>query len=264
MRWTNNEIELLRRDYVDKGEFCLSSVLNRSPNAIRIMASRDGISKLAYRKDIKLSESEKQIILGGLFGDLYSRIKDKCKNARIEGAHCKKQEKYLLWKVNMLKSLSFNLRRNKLGYLSFESRRFPCLNYYHNLFYKNGKKEVTRQILDLVDRLGLAVWYMDDGSYKKRDRNCTLHTNGFTYAENLVIKEWFEEKWSIFPSICSNTDPKRHPGKRWHYLYFGTKEAEKFISLIKDYIHPSMLYKIGVFKKELNGGGFYGKKGRSK
>src|SRR3989344_4389757 len=116
-KWTKEEISTLKRDYLEKGELHLSILLNKSPNAIRIKAFRVGLSKLALRENIKLIDSEEQIILGGLLGDLYCRIKRSCKNAQIEGAHSKKQEPYLLWKIKMLPSLSFNLRRTKLGYL---------------------------------------------------------------------------------------------------------------------------------------------------
>ena len=245
-KWTKEEISTLKRDYLEKGELHLSILLNKSPNAIRIKAFRVGLSKLALRENIKLIDSEEQIILGGLLGDLYCRIKRSCKNAQIEGAHSKKQEPYLLWKIKMLPSLSFNLRRTKLGYLFFESRTYPCLNEYYNLFYKEGKKKITQSILKKINQIGLAIWYMDDGSYAKRDRRCSLHTNGFTYDENLIIKEWFELRWNLFPKIYSHKEPKRYPGKVWYFLNFNTIETKKLLNLIKDYIHPSMKYKLGV------------------
>lgn len=246
MRWTKNDTQLLKEEYLKKGEYVLSKIINKSPNAIRIKAFRLKISKLSYRKKIKLLPEEKQVILGGLLGDLYCRIKKTCKNAQIEGAHCKKQEPYLLWKLDVLKNLSFNLRRTKTGYLFFESKTYPCLNYYHKLFYKNGKKEINNQILKEVGKLGLAIWYMDDGSYKKRDKLCKLHTNGFSYKENLILKNWFEEKWGISTKIYTHKDLKRYPDKEWYYLSFNSKGSKKLLGIIENYIHPCMKYKLGV------------------
>jgi len=245
LRWTKEEVQILKEDFLKKSDIHLSKILSRSPNSIRIKAFRSGISKLKYRNNIKLLDSENQILLGSLLGDLYCRIKKTCKNAQIEGAHCKKQEQYLLWKISMLRSLSFNLRRTNLGYLFFESRIYPCLNYYCNLFYRNGKKEVNRVILEKVNELGLAIWYMDDGSYKKRYKRCSLHTNGFTYDENLIIKTWFESRWNIYPKIYFHKEPKRYPGRVWYYLEFDVIETKKLMKVIKDHIHPSMKYKIG-------------------
>ncbi|MEK6934423.1 MAG: hypothetical protein AABW46_00955 [Nanoarchaeota archaeon] len=245
--WSKHEVNALKNNYLNRGEDYISKIINKSPNAIRIKAGRLGIGKLAQREKIRLSDMEEQVILGGLLGDLYCRIKKTCKNAQIEGAHCKKQEPYLLWKLNLLKSLSFNLRRTKLDALFFESRIYPCLNYYHRLFYPKGKKQIKPEILDKVSEFGLAIWYMDDGSYSRRDKNCNLYTNGFTPAENLLIKKWFGSRWDIFPSIYIHKETKRYPGKEWHFLHFKRLETKKLINIIKNYIHPSMKYKIGVF-----------------
>ncbi|MCD4666509.1 hypothetical protein K8R47_01715 [archaeon] len=242
--WTEYEIRTLKREYSSKGYNKFSIEFNRSPNAIRIKASRLNLNNLKLRQNIKLTKKEDQMILGGLMGDLYCRIQRTCKNANIEGAHCKKQEKYLLWKVKSLNSLSFNLRRLKEGYLFFESRVYPCLNYYYNLFYKNGKKEISKNILNKIDEFGLSIWYMDDGCYNRRGKSCNIHTNGFSYEENLIIKKWFETRWKIYPKI-TGIKKVDYPGKVWYFLRFNVNDTKKIIEIVKDYIHPSMRYKIG-------------------
>lgn len=248
--WNKQDVEIIKKDYIKEGEYRLSNVFNRTPNAVRLMAFRLGIKKLDYRKNIHLSEVENQVILGGLLGDLYCRIKKTCKNAQIEGAHCKEQEPYLLWKINMLKSLSFSLRRNRKGYLFFASKAYPCLNYYRDIFYKNGKKQVGNEILNKINDFGLAIWYMDDGSFKKRDKYCYIHTNGFTYEENFLIKNWFINRWNIYPKIITHKDQKRYPKKIWYLLKFDVSETKKLISIIKEYIHPTMKYKMGELNDE--------------
>jgi len=246
LKWTIKQIEILKSEYLKKGEHSISSIINKSPNAIRIKASRMKIYKLSQKENIKLSTIEEQVILGGILGDLCCRITKTCKNARIEGAHCRLQEPYLFWKVSILKNLSFIFWRSKLGQLRFQSKTYPILNHYYDLFYRNGKKEVDDHILEKVDEFGLAIWYMDDGSYIKRDRRSRLYTNGFSYNENIIMKGWFESKWNISPKIYSDKKPKQYPGKIWFFLQFNAKETQKLFSLIKDYIHPSMKYKIGV------------------
>lgn len=255
--WNNNEIEVLKSNYILEGDNNLPNLLGKSPNAIRIKASRLGISKFGYKANITLSSLEEQVILGGLMGDLYCRIREKNKNAQIQGAHCKKQEDYLLWKVNILKSLSFSFRRNKAGYLFFDSKNYPCLNEYYHLFYKNGKKTITEEVLNKIETFGLAIWYMDDGSYSNRDKSSRLYTNGFTYDENLLIKKWFENRWGVFPKITIYKDEKRCPGRVRYFLTFNVRETKKLIDMIRNYIHPSMNYKIGEtfeIKSETNNG----------
>lgn len=247
LNWNKKEINLLKDSYLHKGEYYLSNLLRKSPNSIRIMASRLGIKKLDYRNRIRLSAVEEQVLLGGLLGDMYCRIPKTCKNARVEGAHCKQQEPYLLWKISLLRNLTFNLRRTKLGYLFFQSKAYFCLNYYSNLFYKNKKKEINVDILNKLAAFGLAIWYMDDGSYSKRDHNCNLHTNGFTYEENLIIKKWFENRWNILPKIYVHKEIKRYPNKKWYFLNFNVTETKKLIKIVRPHIHSSMEYKVGVY-----------------
>ena len=246
--WTKSEVEILKMDYLNKCEHYISKIINKSPNAIRIKASRLDISKLAQRERIVLTSVEEQIILGGLLGDFYCEIAKTCKNARLEGGCCNVQEAYFLWKISLLGNLHFSLRRSKTGQLFFGSWSYPCLNYYYHLFYKFGKKKISLEILKSIGALGLAIWYMDDGSYKKRDGTCYLYTNGFTYKENLLIKEWFEMKLNIHPKIYAVKDPKRYPGRVWFYLNFGVNETKKLFEIFRGYIHPSMKYKIGVYE----------------
>ena len=86
---------------------------------------------------------------------------------------------------------------------------------------------------------------MDDGSYNKRDKNCSIYTNGFSYKENILISKWFEKRWNIYPKIYK-VKKVDYPGKIWYYLNFNVNETEKLIRLIKVYIHPCMKYKIGI------------------
>ena len=71
MIWSKEEVELLKNEYLAKGEYNLSKLINKSPNAIRIKAFRLNISKLAQKNKVKLYPLEKQ-------------------------------EPYLLWKINLL------------------------------------------------------------------------------------------------------------------------------------------------------------------
>ena len=111
---------------------------------------------------------------------------------------------------------------------------------YRELFYPNGKKIVTREILDKLDPLGLAVWYLDDGSYDYSHKRLNIATNGFTLIENKIIHQYFKEKWNI--------DCKIQKAKTHYYIRFNKEYTNKFIELIKTHIMqiPSMTYKIGL------------------
>src|SRR6202007_398738 len=49
--------------------------------------------------------------------------------------------------------------------ITFNTLSLPCLNYYFDLFYKNGTKIVPSNISELLTPVGLAYWLQDDGGH---------------------------------------------------------------------------------------------------
>lgn len=226
----------------------LAWFFGRTPNAVRIMAHRLGLSKrsVQYRLGLKLTQEEEQVIVGGLLGDLHSRVTKTAKNPRLEGGHGFKQREYMLWKVSLLKRLKWWIYKTKINTYSYQSKNFPALWKYQNLFYPNGEKIITRETLDLLDDFGVLIWYLDDGSYVKKDKSCRFHTNGFSANEQKEILWWFNEKYSINPRIHTQRDSKNYPGKKWEYIYISRKDTKKlFKSLEKFEIPDCMRYKFG-------------------
>lgn len=248
MSWTRQEIQLLKQEFPTKTDREVARALNTSPNAIRIKASRLGISKeiTKIRNNLELNPIEEQIIVGGLLGDLSCRVTHTSKNAQLEGGHCAKQKQYMLWKLSLLKRLLFTFRKTKVNTYLYTSRSFKALNKYHYCFYNKGFKYINKEILDLLNEFGLLIWYLDDGTYHKRDKNIRLYTNGFSYNEQLTIKKWFQLKYNIDPSIHT-VRKKEYPGKFWYFLYFTVKDSKKLLNLFKNFEIPEcMHYKLGM------------------
>jgi len=68
------------------------------------------------------------------------------------------------------------------------------LNYHHQDFYVDGKKIVKRSVLNRLTVLGLALWFLDDGSIKRNEdkfEGVRLHTNGFDKRSLDIIINWF-------------------------------------------------------------------------
>ena len=178
------------------------------------------------------------MILGGLLGDIHCRIKKpKSINANIEWVHGNNQLEYSYWKSILLKRLQFNIRKTKLNTLHFASKNFKCLNYYHCLFYSNARKIINKQILNKLDKFGLLIWYLDDGSYHKRDKTAKLYTNCFTLFEQKLMQKWFKNKWGIKCNIQRAREAE-------YVLYFPASETRKLISLLMEFDIPEcMKYK---------------------
>ena len=89
--------------------------------------------------------------------------------------------------------------------------------------------------------LVLAVWFMDDGNIVKsnnKPRGYHLNTQSFSFLENKRIVTLFEKMHGIH----SNTEDNHG----YFRIAIWQKESrEKFRELIKEFIIPSMQYKLG-------------------
>lgn len=128
----------------------------------------------------------------------------------------------------------------------------PFVNVLRRVIYKPEGKIFSRKLLNRLTPLGIAIWYMDDGSlnFKKHTRSDgTKKVHGlFLRISTCLPKDilqiyidYFKEVWDInFYAV--------HEGKRAesYSLCCGTNEAIKFINLVKPYVNevPSMRYKI--------------------
>ena len=209
-----------------------------------------------YLKD-KLTNKQKQFLIGTLLGDGTLYLSDKNTNARLKIEHTRKDREYVEFKYSIIKNFVtgrimdnavFNkgVRRHYLTSL-FITTTHPEFTIFHRLFYKNLKKIVNRKILDKVTPFGLAFWVMDDGCYNKKHKFIDLYTMGFTHREHLIMQKWFKEKYGIYPKI------DYHKQSDKYYLRFNCLDSQKLVNIIKPHIIESMGRKIGLdIKKQIS------------
>ena len=197
----------------------------------------------------------KQVVLGGLLGDAHIRQKEwngkKC-NAHLMITHSSQQEEYLRWKNDLLGPYKGNVRYTGRQQYTVTTKSHPHMNTFMELVGK--PKQVTRKWLNQLDPLGLAVWYMDDGSlsieyYRREDgeygirrRRLLLCTDGFSEKEHWIMQQYFKVVWGIDVAIH-----RYKSSKDQRYLYrlsMNYTEAQKFVAIIEPYIVDSMKYKI--------------------
>jgi hypothetical protein len=163
----------------------------------------------------KLSAKElRSALIGMVLGDSYIGFTPRGKYPRLSISHSPKQEEYADYCIELLKNIP-NIKVNKkLRNKIVKNKSYPIieiwtnnnkfLNHIYNCLYKKGIKTVTRHQLDRLTPLGLALWYMDDGSRCFRYRNnktlisnraIKLCTHGFSLEENQIIQQYFKEKW---------------------------------------------------------------------
>lgn len=190
----------------------------------------------------KLNDTQVQIILGSCLGDgTLSKPSGSC---RFSVFHAKKHTGYIDYKsklLGFLKNQITNDVRDKITpngteYKNHEMKKLwtECciqLSKFRDLVYPNGKKRVSEEWLSYVDELGLAMWYMDDGSIIS-DRCGYIAVHKFIKDYKIIVN-WLEEKFQINTRLTT--------GKR---LYFDSVAFDKLSKIIAAYVPECMKYKI--------------------
>jgi len=201
----------------------------------------------------EFNQKQKEYLYGSLLGDDTLKMPTDGKYPFLAVCHSHKQKEYLEWKYGIWKQIvpgSIRDVRIKLGngkiYSAhqFTTAAHPDFLEFHNLFYLNSRKSITKEILDKLTSFSIAVWYMDDGYYRKSRGRAQLSTNSFSYKGNLIIQRYFNEIWGISSNIGTSDSGT-------NYIWFNTENTIKFFKIIKDYIIPYFNYKIDPDRKLL-------------
>ena len=208
-------------------------------------------------------------IIGMMLGDssmrrylvTSKRFEGMCERRRsriqMSTTHYPKQLDYLLWKESILKSyvkfgkLITDRSKEEQGFIYYKKTSLvessKVLVYLYENFYALVKKRVTMKLLHRLTKLGIALWFMDDGSliphsFTKegsiRALKLRLHTSNFTYDEHVIMKKYFEER-DIHFNITKD--------KIYYCLSTGRKESiMNFIEIVKPFVNliECMKYKV--------------------
>ncbi len=135
-----------------------------------------------------MASYQRQIIMGTIIGGS-SIVKPK------NGRNCylmmrSRNYKWLAWKANQLGHISSQRPYTKENQTArWHSCCYPLFNEFREMFYRDEKKTITMQALDLLTDLAWTVWYGDSGSLNK---NCLwLNTHCFGEEGSNVVCSYF-------------------------------------------------------------------------
>ena len=187
-----------------------------------------------------LTSLERQIVLGTMLGDSSLSYPDKLYSRfpRLAHNHGPDQFEYGNWLNAQLPSLNMKGKVAKnLGYgssiLRSASSCHPDLELIHKLCTVDGKKRVNREWLDRIGPVGLAVWFMDDGS-RMGGSAARLHTEGFSFEENQCIADWFASL-GLTPRVLTY--------RGYFYIAFRNEDTRSLLNVVRPHIIPSLAYK---------------------
>ena len=194
--------------------------------------------------DVELTDRQLQIIRGTVLGDgciqiLKNRTTGKETGmGRLRIRHSpKRQTDYIKWKRTELDNLcSSDIKTiDNAGYgsktSSFNTLSHPKIYEIGKSIYSENGKTITRDYLDKIDDLGLAVWFMDDGN------KASISTHCFSIEEHHIMVKWFKEKWNLDYFIDYD--------KRVVLPFLRTRQPNitQLYNIIGKHILPSLSYK---------------------
>jgi len=210
-----------------------------------------------YKKTLRLNDFQRSIIVGKLLGDGHLESGDKGKTYRLKIEHSIKQKEYVDWLYEQLRAWtrqapkvhSRQVRLPRGTSAVYESYGFTtyahsAFRFYAQQFYlKDGKKVIPKLIRKLLTPTALAIWYLDDGSFKsEHHRTFIIHSHGYQKKDLERVQNALEN----LGVRCSLHRQNRATGIYWR-IYILSESAERFAQIVKEIISfvYSMNYKLG-------------------
>lgn len=211
-------------------------------------------------------------IIDFTIGDGSLRKQTETHTAVFKMEHSIKQREYLWHKVEVLRNFGLKHGEESIQTRIVKGKEYQTVNYkFHvnpifNTAYKwcynQGRKSFDKALINQLDDVSLAYWFMDDGSGPKtyvskskvggvryeykypqpKIERYTLSTYSCTLDELHLIQDWLLGSFNV---KCNISVDKR--GKTCYSAYLaiaGVTEKDKFRKVIEPYVIPSMRYKI--------------------
>ena len=198
------------------------------------------------KKDLRLNAKQRSLLVGVLLGDGHLETQNRGRTYRLKMEHSVKQKEYVEWLYEQFKDLVRTPPRMKTKRLgekehasySFATYSLASFRFYAQQFYVRGKKVIPKLIRKLLDPIALAVWFMDDGSFKSvRHNTYIIHALGYDKKDLEAVRRVLQEKFGISVVLHKQYG-------RWR-IYVMSDSADTFRELIGPYVVPSLKYKLG-------------------
>lgn len=173
----------------------------------------------------------------------------------IRNNHTNKQRFYCKWLEVIFKNYGLKVS-SKYDYIchttfgdvlySHTNIKVPKKFYFetqNKCFDNNGKKIISKYVLDNINEFGLLLWFLDDGQWHVSTKNNRtkrfgyLNTQSFTYEENQMIQSMFKDRFDIDLKIHKdNSGFEKYKESIYYRLYFNAENFRKFFDIVRPYL----------------------------
>jgi recombination protein RecA len=192
-----------------------------------------------------LSSFQEEIIRGSLLGDgnlSPTHHGDTSLGVRFRLGHSIKQRGYLLWKKSLFENIGGTIYEDHKA-IKYDMSPLPELYTMRQDMYRSGErgKYLTPDYLTKLTPLSLAIWYQDDGSLSVRNKAGTkgrvvFCVQALAPSSREALRALLKSRYDIDVRLHTVSGKARYT--------FDQANSDKFLALIKYYVHPSMGYKL--------------------
>lgn len=170
------------------------------------------VQKLPYRKGpIPQPHKILEILIGTLLGDAYGEKMKKGVTPYFQFKQSFIHANYLYYLYFTLAFLGYSSNNVPLPkktsdskgglhtYLSFRTLAIPELSWIYYLFYVNGVKVISEDLIYYLNGRVLAYWIIDDGSWT--GSGILIHCNSFSESNVFLLVKMLNDKFGIKVSV---------------------------------------------------------------
>lgn len=197
-----------------------------------------------YKAQLRLTSRQHELLVGMLLGDAHLERQSGQPVARLKVEHAVSQMEYVQWKYSewrewVLTPPQTKEKSNRLGTVSnnewFTTVSHAEFETYRAWFYDGNRKRIPPDLT--LSALGLAVWFMDDGSRKSREcRGLYLNTQSFRSEEIETLREILKLDFGVGTSTRQQSDGLQ--------IYIPSSETFRFAQIVQPYMIETMYYKL--------------------
>ena len=209
-------------------------------------------SLVEYKKTLKLTLFQRQVLVGLLLGDGCLETQNKGRTYRLlieqseqHTIYC--DHLYSIFRSWVLTPPKISIRKNGQKSQKFKTVSHSSFRFYGQQFYDSihppRRKKLPKLIHRWLNPCVLAYWFMDDGSFKSsQSYGILLNTQNFQLSEIRTLCQIMTERWNL---KCSPRKQKNQIYKRVYYqIYISGRSFYAFLKLIDPYLIDSMRYKL--------------------
>src|SRR5581483_4787496 len=198
------------------------------------------------KRDLKLTDVQREILVGILLGDGCLESQNKGRTYRLKIEQSARHEAYVrhlyqCFRPWILSEPVSKRCRASNGSFSvswaFSSVSHASFRFYAQQFYAGDKKCVPKQIERWLTPRGLAYWFMDDGSMKsKQSKGIVLNTQGFECSDVERLIGVLGARFALSANLRRQ--------REGFQIYISGFSYENFVDLVDPFLIAEMRYKV--------------------